>query len=64
MVMPIIKVLEPHMRAGCVIVADNTVASAEGYADYLRHITAPGSAYTSMTLPYSNGLEMTTYRPR
>ena len=63
MALPVIKTLEPNLKPGCVIVVDNTVGSAEGYRDYFKHVHAPGSHYTTLTLPYKNGLEMTVYRP-
>ena len=63
MVLPIVKLLEPHFKPGCVLVADNTVNSAEGYKEFFDHVNAPGSSYITLTLPYNNGLEMTLYRP-
>lgn len=64
MVLPLIKTLEPNLKPGCVLVADNTVKSAEGYREYFEYIGAPGSPYRTLTLPYKDGLEMTVYRPR
>ena len=63
MVLPVIKTLEPNLKPGCVIIADNTVRSAKGYQDYFGHINAPDSPYTTITLPYKDGLEMTVYQP-
>ena len=44
------------------MVADNTVKSAEGFKDFFDRMNAPGSSYITLTLPYSDGLEMTVYR--
>jgi predicted O-methyltransferase YrrM len=64
MVLPVIKTIEHHLKPGCVLIADNTIGSAEGYKDYFGYINASNSPYTTVTLPYHNGLEMTVYRPR
>jgi predicted O-methyltransferase YrrM len=56
--LPALKLLEPRMRSGAVVIIDNTIGSAKGYADLLAHLRSPNSGYTSITLPYSKGLEM------
>ena len=61
--MPTLDVLEPHFRAGTVLIADNTVSSRPGYEDFFARINAPNSKYKTLTLPYSGGLEMSTYWP-
>lgn len=63
MALPVLKTLEPNLKSGCVIVVDNTVRSAKGYRDYFEYINGNGSSYTTLTLPYKDGLEMTVYRP-
>ena len=63
MVLPVIKLIEPRLKPGCIFIADNTISSAEGYQDFFNHINAFGSGYTTLTLPYENGLGMTVYRP-
>lgn len=46
------------MRSGAVVIVDNSVSSAAGYAELLAHLRSPEKKYTSLTLPYSGGLEM------
>lgn len=58
MALPALKLLEPRMRSGAVVIADNIISSAEGYADLLKHLKDPDNGYTNLTIPYSNGLEM------
>lgn len=63
MVMPTLKILEPKLKAGAVLLADNTLSSADGYAEPLNYIRMEGSPYTDMTLPFQDGLEMVVYSP-
>jgi predicted O-methyltransferase YrrM len=57
MVLPALTLIEPHLKAGAVIVADNTIQVATAYADYFEHLAAGG--YTTQTLPFAGGLEFT-----
>lgn len=51
------------MRYGAVVVADNTIAAAEKYKELLDFMRDPGSGFVNMTLPFNNGLEVSTYLP-
>ncbi|KKA19572.1 O-methyltransferase [Rasamsonia emersonii CBS 393.64] len=64
MALPTLKLVQPHMRYGAVVIADNTVGAAEGYKDLLNYMRDPDSGFTNLTLPYSRGLEMSVYLPR
>lgn len=64
MVMPTLKLLEPKLKAGAILLADNTIAPGNGYGDFLNHIRAEGAPYTDTTLPFQDGLEMVVYTPR
>lgn len=61
MALPTLKLIQPKMRHGAVVIADNTMKDPEGYKALLGHLRAPDSGFTNMTLPYSNGLEMSVY---
>ena len=61
MVVPTLKLLEPKLRPGAVLICDNVVSSTQGYQAFFKHIKAPGAKYRSLTLPFSGGLEMVTY---
>ncbi|KAF7194130.1 Catechol O-methyltransferase A [Pseudocercospora fuligena] len=63
MALPILKTLEPKLRNGAMLLTDNTISAAEGYAEFLSYIKADGSPYTTMTLPFEDGLELTLYSP-
>jgi catechol 2,3-dioxygenase-like lactoylglutathione lyase family enzyme len=63
MVIPTLKLLEPRLRPGAVIVADNVVSSKEGYTDFLDHLHRADSPYSTVTLPYPGGLSLSTFSP-
>ncbi|KAL6909283.1 S-adenosyl-L-methionine-dependent methyltransferase [Trichoderma evansii] len=56
--LPALKLLEPKLRSGGVVIIDNSIASAARYKDLLDHLRSPEHGYTNLTLPYSKGLEM------
>lgn len=57
MVRPAMERVVPHMRAGAVIVADNTAASREAYAEYFAFVADPENGFSTTTLPFDGGLE-------
>lgn len=61
--LPTLKLVLPRLRAGAVVVVDNTISSADRYQELLTFLRAPGSLFTNLTLPYANGLEMCVYLP-
>lgn len=63
MVLPTLKLLEPRLKPGAVIVADNIISSKEGYSDFLAYVNRAESPYSTVTLPYPGGLSMTTFNP-
>lgn len=48
--LPVLKLIEPHLRSGAVILAEN--AFAEGYLEYVRD---PLNGYIAQTLPIDEG---------
>lgn len=61
--LPTLKLVEKHLRPGALIVADNTVSAKDGYKDLFTYVRADGSNFRSLTVPYTNGLEVIVYRP-
>jgi len=55
MALPAITLIHPHLRAGAVVVADNTVSVRKPYAPFLAFLDDHG--YRRMTLPFAGGLE-------
>jgi predicted O-methyltransferase YrrM len=56
--LPILKLIEPHLRPGALIIGENAFEQASGYIDYVRD---PQNGYVSLPLPFnpSRGNELT-----
>jgi predicted O-methyltransferase YrrM len=63
MTLPALRIVQPRLRHGAVIITDNTVSSADRYKDLLTYMRDPVNGFSNLTLPYSNGLEMSLYVP-
>ncbi|KAJ6440122.1 O-methyltransferase [Purpureocillium lavendulum] len=63
MALPTLKVVQPKMRPGAVVITDNTIGSAPGYKELLNYLRGPESKFINLTLPYHKGLEMSVYLP-
>lgn len=50
--LPILKVLEPHLKPGSLIFAENPFTEADGYLDYVRN---PENGYLSQSLEIDHG---------
>ncbi|RAL00786.1 O-methyltransferase [Aspergillus ibericus CBS 121593] len=62
--LPTLKTVLPRMRPGAVVLTDNTISGAEGYAELLAFLRSPENGFRNMTLPFTNGFEMSVYQPR
>lgn len=62
MVMPTIKLVQPKLRRGAIIIADNTLTSP-GYDEFIDYTRDPAHGFVNITVPYTNGLEMCIYLP-
>ncbi|KAL4914478.1 S-adenosyl-L-methionine-dependent methyltransferase [Aspergillus aurantiobrunneus] len=61
--LPTLKTVLPCLRSGAVVLTDNTISAAEGYADLLGYLRTPENGFQNMTLPFTNGFEMSVYMP-
>ncbi|KAK2756775.1 hypothetical protein FQN54_005221 [Arachnomyces sp. PD_36] len=61
--LPTLKTVLPRLRPGAVILTDNTISGAKGYADLLGFLRSPENGFQNMTLPFTNGFEMSVYQP-
>ncbi|MGP8296639.1 O-methyltransferase [Streptomyces inhibens] len=52
--LPVLKILEPSLRAGSLIVSDNLPMLP---AEFTDHVRAPGNGYLSQQLPLGDGIE-------
>jgi predicted O-methyltransferase YrrM len=57
MARPAMELITPRLRPGAVVIADNTVQSARGYARFFDFVRDPANGLTAMTLPFHGGLE-------
>jgi predicted O-methyltransferase YrrM len=58
MARPAMELVVPHLRAGGVVIADNTVQSRPGYQAFFDFVEDPANGLITMTLPFAGGLEM------
>ena len=57
--LPVLRMLEPRLTSGALILADDTVSMAAEMADYLSYVRDPAHGYLSIAFPESDGLEIT-----
>jgi predicted O-methyltransferase YrrM len=50
--LPVLKLLEPHLRDGAFVIGDNALEQSPGYLDYVRN---PRNDYLSLALPFDAG---------
>jgi predicted O-methyltransferase YrrM len=58
MARPALERIAPHLRRGAAVVADNTIAFRDAYADYFAFVHDPANGLRTLTLPYPGGLEL------
>jgi predicted O-methyltransferase YrrM len=57
--LPVLRLLEPRLAPGALILADDTVSMAAEMTDYLSYVRDPAHGYLSISFPESDGLEIT-----
>lgn len=55
--LPLLKLLEPHLATGALVIGDDTKLFPERLASYLAHVRNP-SHYQSSDLPIGDGVEL------
>jgi predicted O-methyltransferase YrrM len=50
--LPVLKLLEPHLKTGALVLAENAFEQAGGYLAYVRD---PANGYLSQALPINEG---------
>jgi predicted O-methyltransferase YrrM len=58
MARPALELVAPHLRPGAAVVCDNTAQFPEAYRDYFAFLRDPANRFTTMTLPFEGGLEL------
>lgn len=54
----LLRVIEPQLSAGALVVADDTVQFADVVADYLSYVRDEASGYVSVAFPNGDGVEV------
>jgi predicted O-methyltransferase YrrM len=54
----LLRLLEPRLTPGALVLADDSVSMATQMADYLAYVRDPGHGYLSVSFPESDGLEI------
>jgi predicted O-methyltransferase YrrM len=57
MARPALELVVPSLRAGAVVICDNTSQFPEAYADYFALLRDPANGFATQTLPFPGGLE-------
>ncbi|WP_158887966.1 O-methyltransferase [Amycolatopsis anabasis] len=50
--LPVLRLLEPHLRRGALVIAENAIGESTEYLNYVRD---PNNGYRSLPLPFEKG---------
>ncbi|KAI4600069.1 hypothetical protein KJ359_001170 [Pestalotiopsis sp. 9143b] len=59
--MPTLRLVQPHLSVGAMVVADNILAGKAGYKELMAHLEDPRNGFRITTAPYSGGLCIAVY---
>jgi predicted O-methyltransferase YrrM len=59
--LPVLKVIEPRLATGALVVADDLDIMPEALKPYLKHVRNPDNGYVSVELPLGDGLELSQW---
>ncbi|GED98629.1 O-methyltransferase [Gordonia crocea] len=62
MAAPALRILEPELRRGALVVCDNVVSGAKEYREYLDFVRDPDGPFQSVTIPGQGGIEVSMKR--
>ena len=62
MALPALKIIEPKLRPGALVLCDNVVSGAIEYADTLSYVRDPDGPFQSVTIPGQGGVEISMKR--
>jgi predicted O-methyltransferase YrrM len=58
MARPALELVAPHLKAGAIVICDNTERHRRDYADYFAFLDNPANGFRTTTLPFDGGLEL------
>jgi len=56
--LPVVRLLEPRLAAGALVLADDSISLAAQMTEYLACVRDPGHGYVSVGFPDADGLEI------
>lgn len=59
--LPVIKLLQPGLKTGAVILADNIFTFRKGLRPYVEYMQSGENGFVSTTIPLGDGFEYSTY---
>ncbi|KAI1450627.1 S-adenosyl-L-methionine-dependent methyltransferase [Annulohypoxylon stygium] len=59
--LPTLKLVQPRLKVGGLVVVDNTIAAASGYKDLMSYFGDSTNGFKTTTAPYSGGLFIAVY---
>lgn len=59
--LPLLRMLEPHLVHGAIVVADDTLLLPDLCAEYVSYVRDASDSYVSVGLPIDDGLEVSVY---
>ncbi|WP_437515200.1 O-methyltransferase [Sorangium sp. So ce1099] len=62
--LPVLRMLEPRLRRGAIVVADDLDIAPEDLRPYLDHVRGAGSGYGSVEIPLGDRLEISCWHGR
>jgi predicted O-methyltransferase YrrM len=62
--LPVLKLLEPKLRDGAVIIADNIDSFRSGVAPFVAYVQSPENGYASSTLQLEDSMEFSVFQRR
>ncbi len=57
--LPVLRLLEPLLTPGALVLADDTISLAAEMTDYLAYVRDPANGYVSVEFPDADGIEVT-----
>ncbi|KAK6904930.1 O-methyltransferase [Kwoniella mangroviensis CBS 10435] len=62
--LPTLKLVQPSLRKGAVVITDNIVGSADRYKDLIEYLNDGVNGFNNLNVPYSKGLALSVYLGR
>ncbi|WWC85541.1 uncharacterized protein L201_000405 [Kwoniella dendrophila CBS 6074] len=59
--LPTLKIVQPNLRPGSVVITDNIVGSADRYKDLIEYLNDDNNGFRNITIPYDKGLGVSVY---